>query len=207
MNQEQQYSNFHHWEKIESFIRTIRICMLMNERNDTRVIQNHRFLHARPMTTLDIINNELYFFVGKDSNKCYQLTTQDNRVNCSYQDLKNQIYVSVSGHARIVNSEHKDLIKKLWNPYCKIFFPLGEDDPDIAVLIVTVDFCEYWDPKSTDTKSGTMTPTIDTTHTVYNSITKRTEVSPTEMEHTELAVHGNTIEVIGYKHTNERTVV
>jgi hypothetical protein len=51
--------------------------------------------------------------------------------------------VSVSGRARLVRD--KDKARELWNPTLRAWFPRGLDDPELALLCVTVTKAEYWD--------------------------------------------------------------
>ena len=39
-------------------------------------------------------------------------------------------------------------VKELWSESLRTWFPKGADDPDIALLRVTVDAAEYWDSPS-----------------------------------------------------------
>ena len=36
----------------------------------------------------------------------------------------------------------------MWNPTYRAWFPKGPDDPDSAILTVTIDRVEYWDVPS-----------------------------------------------------------
>ena len=70
------------------------------------------------------------------------------KVNVSFADPDNQRYVSVSGVAQVVRDREK--FEELWRPEFKIWFPEGKDDPEIALLRVSLEKAEYWDsPSST----------------------------------------------------------
>ena len=70
------------------------------------------------------------------------------KVNVSFADPDNQRYVSVSGSAQLVRDRAK--IAELWKPEFKISFTEGKDDPEIALLRVSLEKAEYWDsPSST----------------------------------------------------------
>ena len=57
-------------------------------------------------------------------------------------------YVSISGKAQLVRDRNK--IEELWKPEFKMWFPEGKDDPQIALLRVSLEKAEYWDsPSST----------------------------------------------------------
>ena len=64
----------------------------------------------------------------------------------SYADTDGQRYVSVSGTAQLVRDRAK--VEELWNPIFNAWFPDGLDDPDLALLKVTVEQAEYWDSPS-----------------------------------------------------------
>src|SRR6185503_1058219 len=68
---------------------------------------------------------------------------QDRHVNVSFADPGKQHYVSLSGTAQLVRDREK--IEQLWNPALRAWFPDGLDDPDVALLKITVESAEYWD--------------------------------------------------------------
>jgi general stress protein 26 len=39
-------------------------------------------------------------------------------------------------------------MREMWNPTYRAWFPKGPDDPDSAILTVTIDRVEYWDVPS-----------------------------------------------------------
>ena len=67
------------------------------------------------------------------------------RVNVSFSSDKYR-YVSMSGTAALVRDKAK--IEELWKPSLKAWFPKGTDEPDIALIKVTVEKAEYWDSPS-----------------------------------------------------------
>ena len=68
---------------------------------------------------------------------------RERHVNVSYAKPDDQRYVSVSGKARLVRDPEKT--RELWNPAYKAWFPGGLDDPQLALLKITVERAEYWD--------------------------------------------------------------
>jgi general stress protein 26 len=100
-------------------------------------------LHSRPMWTHDRgFDGELWFFTRQHSSKVDEVE-RDHHVSLSYADPTRERYVSVSGRARLVRD--KDKARELWNPTLKAWFPQGLDDPELALLCVTVTKAEYWD--------------------------------------------------------------
>jgi len=125
--------------KLAELIRGIRFAMLTTLAPDGT-------LHSRPMATReDDFDGVLWFFTGADSGKSHEIA-DDARVNLSYGDPDGNRYVSVSGTARTLRDPVK--AKELWNPLLKAWFPKGLEDPNLALLKVTVTAAEYWDGPS-----------------------------------------------------------
>ena len=126
-------------QKVWDMIKDIRVALL-----GTRDSEGH--LHSRPMVAVETeFNGELWFFTRSDCRKVSEIET-DPRVLLSYSNPDDQNYVSISGTGSIVRDRAK--IKELWSEYLRTWFPKGSDDPDIALLKVTVDLAEYWDAPS-----------------------------------------------------------
>ena len=103
-------------------------------------------LRSRPMATQKAeFDGTLFFLTGADTHKDEEIK-KDNRVNVSYAEPSDNIYVSVSGTAQTYHDQAK--IDELWNPFYKAWFPEGQTDPNIRVLKVTVEQAEYWDSSS-----------------------------------------------------------
>jgi general stress protein 26 len=123
-------------EKMAELVKDIRVAMLvtMDEEGELR---------SRPMHTHEIQEEGvLYFFTEEDSPKIHELDSH-KKVNISYMDRDDQIYVSVSGNAYHIKDKNK--IYELWTPYLKAWFPKGKDDPKICLLRVEITKAEYWD--------------------------------------------------------------
>jgi general stress protein 26 len=126
-------------EQVGDLIRGIRVAMLTTVDGDGE-------LHSRPMATQDVdFDGTLWFFTAADSEKAAELE-RDARVNVSYADEDRSRYVSLSGSARLVRDRER--IRELWKPFLKAWFPKGLDDPELALLEVTVTAGEYWDAPS-----------------------------------------------------------
>ncbi len=128
-------------KKLSEMIKDIEIAMLTTAEPDGT-------LRSRPMATQKFeFDGDLWFFTRASSPKVDEIE-QEHRVNVSYAAPDKQRYVSVSGRARLVRDKSK--IKELWSPVLKAWFPEGLDDPDLALLKVSVEQAEYWDsPSST----------------------------------------------------------
>ena len=127
------------------------------------------------MATQDTpFDGDLWFFTEKRSLKVGEIAEQP-QVNLSYMDADSQRYVSISGHGELVVDRAK--AEELWRPMYKAWFPLGLDDPELALLKVTVEAAEYW-----DAPSGTMTHLIG----LVSALAKGQRYEPGEHEKVEL---------------------
>lgn len=104
-------------------------------------------LRSRPMSTNGDVefDGDLWFFTYASSHKVDEIR-HDRHVNVSFADPKRQTYVSMSGTGEVVRDRRK--IEELWKPELKAWFPKGVDEPDIALLKVSVRKAEYWDSPS-----------------------------------------------------------
>ena len=129
-------------EKLRELVKDIDFCMLTT-------IDEGGDLHSRPMSSNGDIDadGDIWFFTSASSHKVSEIN-QLPKVNVSFADPENQRYISVSGTAQLVRDRAK--IDELWRPEFKIWFPEGKDDPEVALLRVSLEKAEYWDsPSST----------------------------------------------------------
>jgi general stress protein 26 len=129
-------------QKLRDMVKDIDFCML------TTVDENGD-LRSRPMSSNGDIdpNGDIWFFTGVSSHKVNEIAKLP-KVNISFADPPNQHYVSITGTAQLVRDRAK--IEELWRPEFKMWFPEGKDDPEIALLRVSLEKAEYWDsPSST----------------------------------------------------------
>ena len=129
-------------EKLRELVKNIDFCML------TTVDENGD-LHSRPMSSNGDIDpdGDLWFFTAASSLKVSEISSLP-KVNVSFADPDNQHYISISGRAQLVRDRKK--IDELWRPEFKMWFPEGKDDPEVALLRITLEKAEYWDsPSST----------------------------------------------------------
>jgi general stress protein 26 len=126
-------------ERLASFIKDLKFTMMTTMSADGS-------LHSRPMATLGVdeknFDGKLWFFTKLHSPKVNDLD-QDQHINLSFADTDKQKYASVSGRASI--TQEKSMMEKLWNPIFKAWFPEGLEDPDIALISVTVESADLWD--------------------------------------------------------------
>ncbi len=104
-------------------------------------------LRSRPMANKqgDEFDGALWFFTRASSHKVDEVE-KAHEVNVSFSDPEKQSYVSVSGTAELVRDRAK--AEELWTPMTGIWFQNGLEDPDLALLKVTVSKAEFWDNPS-----------------------------------------------------------
>ena len=120
-------------------IKGIRVAMMTTEEEDG-------MLRSRPMATQEMeFDGDLWFFTQASAAKVGDVE-HHSQVNLSYVDHGDSRYVSVSGTAELVRDRQK--MQELWRPFYKAWFPNGLDDPDLALLKVTVTDAQYWDAPS-----------------------------------------------------------
>ncbi len=129
------------WTKFWGLVKDIRFAMLTAHHPNGH-------LHSRPMTTMNGKDDRagvLWFFTSRSSEPVLDIGASPE-VNVAYADPGRDAYVSVAGHARLVD----DLAKKkaLWGPMVQAWFPGGPADPDVALIAVTIEHADYWDVKT-----------------------------------------------------------
>lgn len=103
---------------------------------------------SRPLSTQDaeFDGEVLWFFVRRDTPKVREIG-RDPRVNVAYASKDANVYVSVAGRAELVDD--RALIDLFWNDALKAYFGKGRDDPNLALIRVTVHSAQYWEGPST----------------------------------------------------------
>jgi general stress protein 26 len=125
--------------KLAKLIRGIRVAMLTTVEADGS-------LRSRPMQTQEAeFDGTLWFFTWVDTAKVHEIQ-RERHVNLAYANASDDVYVSVSGVARLVRDEAK--ARELWSPVHKAWFPKGLDDPNLGLVRVDVSKAEYWDTPS-----------------------------------------------------------
>ena len=130
----------HDREKLWNLIKAIKFAMFT-----TRHGNGH--LHSRPMTTQNGKIDEdtsLWFFMSRRSEIVADIA-HEPAVSLAYADTDADDYVSVSGQARVVDDMAKK--RQLWNKMTEAWFPGGIDDPDLALVQVSITHADYWKAK------------------------------------------------------------
>lgn len=123
-------------DKVLELIKDARIAMLTTRHQDGS-------MHSRPMGTNHTeFDGDLWFMTSASSEKIGDIEARPE-VALTYSDERRHSYVSISGDASVVHDRAK--IHELWTEVARIWFPKGKDDPDIALIKVSVRWAEYWD--------------------------------------------------------------
>lgn len=123
-------------QKLGALIKDVKFAMLT-----TQTAEGH--LHSRPMATQQLEFDGILWFLTSISSAKIDEVQQHHQVNLAYADANDDKYVSVAGTAEILRDREK--LEELWSPFHAAWFPQGKDDPDIALIKVTVESAEYWD--------------------------------------------------------------
>lgn len=130
-------------KKLALLIKDIKFTMFSTVSPDGSII-------SRPMVGQEIeadsFDGHLWFFTMKDTIKVHSIK-RDSHVNLAYAYPEKELFISLSGKAFI--SEDKDMMKELWTPNLRSWFPAGLAETDIALIGVDIQSAEVWDA-STD---------------------------------------------------------
>jgi general stress protein 26 len=99
-------------------------------------------MRARPMAVRSAREEgAIYFLTDVDTPKADEIR-RNQSICLALSDNKNQKYVSISGHAEMIDD--RDRVNKFWSVYDKAFWP-DKNDPRIRVLRVTPESAEFWE--------------------------------------------------------------
>nr|WP_295776756.1 pyridoxamine 5'-phosphate oxidase family protein [Rhodoferax sp.] len=126
-------------KQLWSLIEGMRFAMLT-----THARSDH--LHARPMTmqNKNFDDGKLWFFMSRSGDTVGELQSSPN-VGVAFVDPGDDKYVSLSAVARVVEDRSK--VRELWSKMDDAWFKGGTDDPDLALVEVSVVHGHYWDVK------------------------------------------------------------
>jgi len=104
-------------------------------------------LHSCPMYSNDEVDSDgtLWFFTYTNSHRVSEIE-HNQQVNVSFTSSQKQRYVSISGTAQLVKDHNK--MEELWRPELQTWFPQGLNEPDLALLKVSIKRVDYWDSRS-----------------------------------------------------------
>ena len=97
---------------------------------------------GRPMLPLLLENDpHIFFLTHQSSRKVMQLMA---RPQVALTIISANCYVVVVGSAYA--SRDRELIRRLWSPTYRAWFPRGTDDREATALRVVIDRVDYWEP-------------------------------------------------------------
>jgi len=100
---------------------------------------------TRPMAIQQVDDEgAIWFLSSNDSHKNRQIAANPI-VQLLFQGSSYSDFLHITGMATV--SEDKQKIKELWNPFLKVWFTEGENDPRISVIKVDPVDGYYWDTK------------------------------------------------------------
>jgi len=99
-------------------------------------------LRARPMVIAGLEPSCLVWLISSDDSAKIHEIEKNRSVHLSMQ-REGETYLSLDGHADI--TEDQDKINELWREDYARYFPVGPDDPNIALIAITPERAEYWE--------------------------------------------------------------
>lgn len=90
----------------------------------------------------------LWFATSLESHKCEDLRQEPR---CCVAFLESSTYVSIAGRAELVKDP--DLIRQMWRPTWRGWFPEGPEEPELVLLKVVPEHVEYVHPSGGTLKS------------------------------------------------------
>ena len=127
-------------DKLVEMLKDVRSCMFIT--NPERAGN----LAGRPMGINTVEEDgTMWFFTKKTSGKVDQIES-DTSVSIAIANDSEGIYLMINGKANL--SQDRAKMKELWNPFVKLWFPDGLEDPDLMLIRVTPTEADYWDSSS-----------------------------------------------------------
>ena len=129
-----------HVEKLVEMVKDARVCMLITQEKDNDNIS------GRPMAMNKIDEDGTIWFFTRASSEKVDEIEKSKKVSIAIANESSQNYLMIHGTATLVTDKAK--MKELWSFITKAWFPLGLDDPDMALIKVTPNEASYWDSSS-----------------------------------------------------------
>jgi general stress protein 26 len=122
-------------QRVRALIERASVAMLLNV--------DERGAHVgRPMLPLFVQDDpHIYFLTHQSSRKVRQLAA---RPQVGLSIVSANCYVVMAGSAHI--SRDSELIRRLWSPTFRAWFPEGKDDREATAIRVAVERIDYWEP-------------------------------------------------------------
>lgn len=104
-------------------------------------------MRGRPMEIqepAEVMDCDLWFVTREETPKTGEIAREQQVAVCCYRP-RDRAYISISARAVIDRNEEK--IRSLWKPSWKAWLPDGPDHPNAAILKLSVERAEYWEPE------------------------------------------------------------
>ena len=122
-------------QRVRALVEQAGVAMLLNvDENGVHV--------GRPMLPLFVQHDpHIYFLTHQSSRKVTQLAV---RPQVGLSIISANCFVVVAGSAQL--SRDPELIRRLWSPTYRAWFPEGKDDREATAIRVVVERIDYWEP-------------------------------------------------------------
>lgn len=104
-------------------------------------------LRGRPMEIQDpdeLVDCDLWFVTQEETAKTGEIDREHQVAVCCYRP-RDKAYISISARATV--ERNQETIRSLWKPSWKAWLPDGPDHPHAALLKLSVERAEYWEPE------------------------------------------------------------
>jgi general stress protein 26 len=108
-------------------------------------VDQHGHLTSQPMTNQDVDADGGLWFFTSTATDLWENIAHNPKVNVSFAEPADNMYVSVSGTAERVVDRAR--IGQLWDPALAAWFPNGADDPHVVLVRVAARTVHFWDSK------------------------------------------------------------
>jgi general stress protein 26 len=100
-------------------------------------------LVSQPMTPQEMDEHGAIWMMVSTGATAERLRDGDSTVNLSFSDERRARYVSISGHATVVDDLERK--RELWSVMARPWFPGGPEDPSLLLIRVAPLQAEIWE--------------------------------------------------------------
>lgn len=108
-------------------------------------------MRSRPMSPRVDKDAGVIRFLVENATPMTDQLEQDHDILLAFIAPKDRNFISISGTAAI--SQDRGLIKELWNKAADAWFVGGPDGANVAAVVVTPSYAEFWDGTSSTIKT------------------------------------------------------
>lgn len=100
-------------------------------------------MHARPMAVAEVDDDgAVWFATARDSGKTDEAVIDNHALATGQTKV---LFVSLSGELDVIADRER--IQQLWKESWKVWFPEGQDDPNLVLMRLRPTAGEYWDER------------------------------------------------------------